>query len=58
MEQFNNQKLGINSRTPNGEYICNTCGMHIDFDGTYSNPICPTCGGIVFTANNSETYLT
>ena len=58
MENFNSSHLGNSSQKPNGEYICKICGTHIDFDGRLNTPICPTCGGITFVANNSETYLT
>lgn len=47
-----------NSFKPNGEFICNICGAHIDFDEKHISPICPTCGSTIFVAHNSETYLT
>lgn len=46
-----------NTNNHTGEYICNVCGSHIDFDGKYNAPICPTCGSATFTLNNSETYI-
>ncbi len=58
MEQFTNSKLGKTNQKPNGEYVCQTCGAHVDFDGRHNTPVCPTCGGITFITNNSETYLT
>ena len=58
MENLKGSHLGNTTQKPNGEYVCQTCGAHIDFDGRHNSPVCPTCGGITFVSNNSETYFT
>lgn len=44
---------------PEGDYICNNCGTHVELDKLNVLPKCPTCGNNSFTnyeADNNSDY--
>ena len=47
-----NNNIKSNSLQPQGEYVCISCGTHLELDNVTTMPPCPTCGKTVFKKQN------